>query len=188
MYGWFSEWSGKHYRQEEIPRFYADMTDEAGAFVQRLSSDVVTVALKIEEASKGILDMSDTRPIHEWLQMSYPTQTADFTSVASSFRTGPIQARKVPMLETAPGEFVPDFKYRYLSEDVPFGLAIVKGIAEIAGVETPAVDAVIGWAQEKLGKRYLVNGRLAGADVPELRIPQNHGVNRLSDLIDWYLR
>jgi hypothetical protein len=188
MYGGFSQWSGKRYRQEEIPRFYADLTDCTGQLVENLSEDVVAVARKIAVASNGQLDMSATLPIHEWLRMSYPTQTADFTSVASCLRTGPIQARKVPMLEIAPGEFIPDFQYRYLSEDMPYGLAVTKAIGQIADVATPTLDAVIDWSQKKLGKQYLVGEKLTGADVHELRIPQNYGLNTLSDLLAFYLQ
>lgn len=188
MYGWFSKWSGKRYRQDEIPFFYKELSDYTGNIVQSLSDDVVAVAQKIGAASNGKLDMSTTLPIHEWLCMSYPTQTADFSSVTSCLRTGPIQARKAPMTEVAPGEFVPDFKYRYISEDVPYGLAIAKSIGEMADVETPMLDAVIEWSQNKLGKRYLVNGTLAGEDVHELRIPQNYGIKNLDELRAFYLQ
>jgi hypothetical protein len=188
MYGWFSKWSGKRYREDEIPLFYAGLTDWTGNVVQSLSNDVVAVAQKIAAASNGELDMSTTLPIHEWLCMSYPTQTADLSSVASCLRTGPIQARKAPMAEVAPAEFVPDFQYRYISEDMPYGLAITKSIGQMADVNTPTLDAVIEWAQNKLGKRYLVNGELAGEDVHELRIPQNYGVKNLSELLAFYLQ
>jgi hypothetical protein len=187
IYGWFSKWSGKRYREDEIPRIYADLTDDTGNIVERLSNDVVAVAQRIGVASNGKLDVSATLPIYEWLCMSYPTQTADFSSVASCFRTGPIQARKAPMIEVAPGEFVPDFQYRYVSEDVPYGLAIAKSIGQMVDVATPTLDAVIEWAQNKLGKRYLVNGKLAGEDVHELRIPQNYGLKDLGELLDFYL-
>jgi len=149
---------------------------------------VVAVAQKIAVASNGKLDMSATLPIHEWLCMSYPTQTADLSSVTSCLRTGPIQARKAPMAEVAPGEFVPDFQYRYISEDMPYGLAIAKSIGQMADVATPALDAVIDWSQKKLGKQYLVNGELTGEDVHELRIPQNYGLNNLSELLAFYLK
>ena len=92
------------------------------------------------------------------------------------------------MAEVAPGEFVPDFQYRYISEDMPYGLAIAKSIGQMADVATPTLDAVIDWSQNKLGKRYLVNGKLAGEDVHELRIPQNYGLNNLSELLDFYLQ
>ena len=47
------------------------------------------------------------------------------------------------MNETEDGKFVPNFKFRYLWEDVPFGMAVIKGIATIAGVQTPNIDKVI---------------------------------------------
>ena len=91
------------------------------------------------------------------------------------------------MVEVAPGEFVPDFQYRYISEDVPYGLAVAKSIGQMADASTPTLDAVIDWAQNKLGKRYLVNGKLAGEDVHELRIPQNYGLKNLDELLAFYL-
>jgi hypothetical protein len=188
MYGWFAAWSGTTYREEEIPRFYAGVSDETGAFVETLSAEASAVARAIEARSQGKLDCSGVRPIHDWLRTSYPTQTGDTTTVATCFRTGPLQARKVPVREVSPGEFAPDFRYRYLSEDVPYGLAVVKGMAELTGVDTPGIDAVVGWTQEKLGKRYLMDGKLIGADAGELRIPQNYGIRTLAELVEWYLQ
>ena len=92
------------------------------------------------------------------------------------------------MAEVAPGEFVPDFQYRYISEDMPYGLAIAKSIGQMADVATPTLDAVIDWSQNKLGKRYLVNGKLTGEDMHELRIPQNYGIKNLDGLLAFYLQ
>jgi hypothetical protein len=147
---------------------------------------VIAVAKEVEAKSYGSLDLSGVLSIHEWLRVSYPTQTKDARSVATCFRTGPLQARKAPMLEVCAGSYVPNFQYRYLSEDVPFGLAIVKAIALIADVDTPAIDTVLNWTQDKLSKRYLENGKLDGPDARELPIPQNSGIETLAALIDWY--
>jgi hypothetical protein len=90
------------------------------------------------------------------------------------------------MLEAGGGRFVPNFSYRYLSEDIPFGLAVTRAFAELAGVETPAIDEMLRWAQGKLDKSYLVDGRLNGPDAQTLPIPQNAGIETLDDLIEWY--
>jgi hypothetical protein len=90
------------------------------------------------------------------------------------------------MTEVRPGIFVPNFGYRYLSEDVPFGLVITRALAEIANVETPTIDEVISWAQSAMQKVYLVGGSLEGTDARDLPIPQHHGVSTLRHLIDWY--
>lgn len=188
MYGLFADWSGEPYPEGDIPYFYADASDKTGVFVEQLSRETVAVAQIVWASSEGKLDVSGVLPIHDWLRTSYPTQTGDTTSVATCFRTGPIQARKAPMRKNPAGEFVPDFHYRYLSEDVPYGLAVVKAIAELANVEVPNIEAVVRWTQEKLDKQYLVDGKLGGVDARELRIPQNYGVRTMSDLVDWYLR
>jgi hypothetical protein len=81
---------------------------------------------------------------------------------------------------------VPNFDYRYLTEDVPFGLVITRAFAEIANVPTPMIDEVILWAQSKMRKVYLADGRIEGPDARDLPIPQNYGVHTLRDLIKWY--
>ena len=87
------------------------------------------------------------------------------------------------MKEADNGKWVPDFGYRYLAEDVPYGLVVTKGLALLAGVPTPETDRVLAWCQEKLGKEYLVGSELKGKDVKETRAPQAFGFNTLDDLL-----
>ena len=186
MYGLFATWAGQTYSQDNIPLFYAHASDRTGDFVAQLSNEICTVAKEIETRSTGELDLSGVSSIHDWLRASYPTQTKDTSTVATCFRTGPLQARKAPMQEVSAGVFSPNFQYRYLSEDVPFGLSVAKALAQMAEVRTPAIDAVISWAQIKLGKQYLLDGKLDGPDAKRLPIPQNYRINTLADLINWY--
>lgn len=186
LYGFFSDWSGERYTEDTIPYFYRDASDDTGRVVEQLSDEIVAVAKRIEARSSGVLDLSGVNSIHDWLKASYPAQTKDTSTVATCFRTGPLQHRKAPMHEVAPGLYEPKFAYRYLTEDVPYGLAVVKAIAEIAGIETPAIDTVILWAQEKLGKQYVIDGELSGRDARELPTPQKAGIKTLRHLIDWY--
>lgn len=49
--------------------------------------------------------------------------------------------------------------HRYLSEDLPFGLVPMKGVADLLGVpETPWFDRVITWGQELIGKVSRLSG------------------------------
>jgi hypothetical protein len=186
MYGHFRSYDGEEYDSGNIPMFYADATDEMGRIVEGLSDDAIRIARAIEAFSGHALDLGGVIPVHEWLRRSYAQVTADLSSVATCFRTGPIQARKTPMVEVRPGSFVPDFAYRYLSEDVPYGLAVTKAVGELAEVETPTIDEVVTWAQSVTGQVYLVGGRLAGPAAGGLPIPQNHGISSLRDLVEWY--
>ena len=65
----------------------------------------------------------------------------------------------------------------------PFGLVVLRGIAELAGVTTPAIDRVLLWAQARLGREYLTGGKLGGADLPATRAPQVYGLQTLAQLL-----
>jgi hypothetical protein len=87
-------------------------------------------------------------------------------------------------MRSAAGGLVPDFQARYLSEDVPYALLATRGIAELAEVPTPTMDRVITWAQGKLGKRYLVGGKLCAEDIRMSRAPQRFGYQDLETMIN----
>ena len=63
----------------------------------------------------------------------------------------------------------PDFKNRYFTEDLPCGMIVIRGIAELAGVATPMMDEIILWCQSHMGKEYLKDGKVKGKDVKETR-------------------
>jgi hypothetical protein len=186
MYGQFRAWSGERYDQESVPLLYAGATDETGEIVERMSREAIAVASTLRARTKGALRLDHVQPVHDWLRSSYAEVTADTSTVATCFRTGPIRARRAPMIEETPGSFSPNFDYRYLTEDVPYGLVITRALADLAGVETPTINEVISWAQRVLDKVYLVDGRLEGPDMADLPTPQNHGIASLDDLIGWY--
>lgn len=78
---------------------------------------------------------------------------------------------------------MPDFNHRYLQEDVPFGLAVLKGIAELAGVSTPVSDRVLKWCQEHMGLDLIVGSQLKGKDIYLTRSPQAFGYLTLNELL-----
>ena len=93
------------------------------------------------------------------------------------------QELKHPVKKTDDGKFVPDFTYRYMTEDIPYGLAVIRGMAEIAGVDTPSIDKVLTWSQKQMGKEYLVNSKLQGKDIATSRAPQRYGFTTLESIL-----
>ena len=61
--------------------------------------------------------------------------------------------------------YIPDFSDRYFTEDFPFGLLIIKSIAEIFNIDTPYINKVLKWGQEMIGKEYLILEELKGKDL-----------------------
>ena len=174
MYALFADWDGMPFRADDVPLFYHSLSEEGAQTLAGLSDDVQAIRARLEPA----LDLSAVRPLKAWLLHSYGDAISDPSSLRSGFVTNRAYAGlKAPVREVAPGQFAPDFHARYLAEDVPFGLAVSRAIAELAGVETPTMDEVIAWAGAQLGKDYL------DRDAREARIPQKYGLGSLEALI-----
>jgi hypothetical protein len=88
----------------------------------------------------------------------------------------------VPVTKASAGYRI-DVQARYLTEDLPFGLAVSKGIASIMGTSTPTIDEVITHTSRWIGKEYLVGGRLTGRDVHTTRAPQRFGIGDITGLV-----
>ncbi len=172
LYGLFSRWDGAPL--DGAPLFYQGLDKEAARLLTALSDDVQAICAHLE----GALDLTAVRPLKDWLVHAYGDAIADPSSLRSAFVTNrAYTGLRAPVREVAPGRFVPDFSARYLTEDVPFGLAVSRAIATLAEVGTPAMDRVIAWASERLGKDYL------GRDACLARIPQRYGLDNLERLI-----
>jgi hypothetical protein len=180
MYGLFHNWNGQAYSEPSL--FYQAVDEEVAAILQNMSQEVQALRSILEQAYPG-LDLTAVRPVGEWLKRSYPTSIKDSSTLHSSFATNrSYTGLLAPMIESENG-FVPDFQSRYLTEDMPYGLLVMRGIAELAGVAMPMVDEVVFWAQSRLGKRYMVEGKLQGAELLSTRTPQRYGYDNLNQFM-----
>lgn len=182
MYSRWKDWDGS--TLDHRPLFYELVEEFAASVMTRISEELVATAQRIMTACPG-LDLSDIIPKHEWYIQCYGPAIVDKSSLLTAIRTNGCYASiQHPMTEVVPGEFVPNFHHRFLTEDIPCGLAVLRGVSEIVGVPTPAMDEVIRWSQERLGKEYLTQRGLAGSDLGETRCPQRYGFATLDDILD----
>ena len=124
--------------------------------------------------------------IYDWYKITYPHTIKDNSSLKSCTNTNlAYKGLKYP-LKKVKGGFLPDENHRYFQEDLPTGIVAVKGIADLVGIETPAMDEVIYWAQRLMGKEYVVDGKLTGRDLGESRAPQRYGISSLEDFMSFY--
>lgn len=180
MYGRWRDWDGVPLAERAY--FYREVDEETGRLLEDCSAEVVACANRIMEARPDV-DLSRVIPMYEWDMACYGDVIEDATNQMTVLRTNPIYKDiRHPMIETEAG-FVPDFEHRFLSEDVPYGLAVIRGVAEIAGQPTPRIDEVLRWSQRKLGRSYLEDGKLKGADVAQSRCPQRYGIRELCELL-----
>ncbi len=130
------------------------------------------------------VDLSQVVPGYDWEIACYGQVIKDKTSLLTAIRTNVgYQGIEYPMVRISPGKFIPDFGHRFLIEDVPCGLVVIRGVAEIAGVLTPHIDMVLSWSQERLGKEYLTSSGLSGRDVASTQCPQRYGFTTLPEVL-----
>lgn len=128
--------------------------------------------------------MSNVEHIYNWYMRCYPQDISDKTNLYTAIQTNAAyQGLKHPVKKTEDGKFLPDFSHRYMTEDIPFGLVVIRGIAEIMGIETPNIDKVLTWSQQQMGKEYLVDKKLQGKDISTSRAPQSYGFTTIESIL-----
>lgn len=165
-----------------MPLFYQGVDQPTADLLQALSDEVQRLAKGL--AFLPHFDPQQIPSLHQWLLRSYPTNIKDGSDLHTAFVTNQAYTGlRVPGRAIGPDTFAIDYQARYLAEDVPYGLVVVRGIAQLAGIATPTIDTVITWAQARLDRQYLANGTLSGSDLPDTRAPQLYGLNTLEQLV-----
>eukprot|EP00811_Abedinium_folium_P020911 NODE_2993_length_2109_cov_7.529768.p1 GENE.NODE_2993_length_2109_cov_7.529768~~NODE_2993_length_2109_cov_7.529768.p1 ORF type:complete len:623 (-),score=194.44 NODE_2993_length_2109_cov_7.529768:239-1951(-) len=181
MYGQWCNWDGKPVKEK--PLFYQGLNDIGADMLDRCSKELCDTAAAIARVAPH-LDMSGVLHIFDWYKKAYPNDIDDWSNLGTAMRCcKSYRGLTHPMKEQDDG-FMPDFSARYITEDLPFGYTVCKGISELAGVATPALDETIKWCQEKMEKEFIKDGKLSGKDVDITRAPQRFGFTSLQELID----
>jgi hypothetical protein len=181
MYGRWKDWDGKPLDHE--PLFFQGVDENTAGLLEKISDEVVAIGRRI--TAEYPIDLSQVVRMYDWDIAHYSDQIADKTNLMTALRTNALyQGRAHPMVQTSNGQYIPDFNHRFLLEDIPC-LAVIRGIAEIAGVETPNLDMVLLWGQGKLDKEYLVGSKLIGKDLATTRCPQRYGITTIEELLGY---
>lgn len=170
LYSLFSGYDSSHPFLEP-PLFYEDWTVESSEILIACDREFQTVvkALGIEE---GIVP-----PLLEYYE------SKDAESLAAKLRS--ITAFKgiyAPTVRQEDGTFAPDYDNRYFSEDIPYGLMLIRYIAQLMAIKTPSVDRIIHWYESLSGKRLLDGDLIARNDATaSIRCLNRDIIQRLID-------
>ncbi len=183
MYGRWKDWDGQ--ALEQPPLFYHEIDEATADLLGKISEEVVETSKRLMEQYPQT-DLSQVIPMYDWDLCCYGNDIKDKTNLWTALRTNSGYADiRHPMIQTEDGKYLPDFNHRFLTEDVPFGLVVVRSIAGIAGVSTPHIDTVLSWCQKKMGKEYLIGSRLTGRDLAETRCAQRYGFTTTDDILGY---
>lgn len=167
---------------DEPPLFYQGADEYTGEKLALVSDEVLELKRVLLEKYPG-LDLSSVHHVSEWMLRSYGDDIGDTSSIYKMLLTNKGYrglTHPTRTVDTPEGtKYLPNFRYRYFSEDIPCGLMVTRGIAELAGVPTPHMDDVILWCQEMMGKEFLKDGKVAGKDLDSTRSPQLYGFTDL---------
>ena len=181
MHDFFGDWDG-HTPFPQVPLFYQGMSQQAADNMHAISDEILGLGALLEGRFCG-LDLSVVHHIWDWTLRAYGKYIDDTSTLLSRFATNrAFTGLTVPMVPAQGGGWLPDYGTRYLSEDVPYNLVGVKGLALLADHPTPTIDTILCWAQGVMGRAYLVDGEMKGPDLAQSFAPQRFGFERLEDV------
>jgi len=160
------------------PFFYEDIDDQAADLMDAVNQELILIGDALK--AKGVL--VDVPHIFDFLaKFVYRDPAPTLQHFFANQKA--YKGFRCPLKERPDKSgWDPDFSNRYFTEDIPCGLCIYKGVADIVDVPTPVMDTVLTWAQTNMGKEYIVNGRLTGKDVGETTAPQRWGITTVEQL------
>lgn len=170
MFGLFKKRENKIFKDKIY--FYSDWNDESSEIFQKCDNEIMKICEKIKETK--IID-EEIVSLMKYYESETPQQLTQKLKSIEAFKN-----IRLPMLKIEENQYVLDKKVRFLTEDIPFGLLMFKGLAEILEIKTPSIDEVITWAQEILGEEYIKNHKIV--NFQNTGCPQNFGIFAIEDL------
>jgi opine dehydrogenase len=86
-------------------------------------------------------------PIKQRIINNYKDSISDTSTLKTVFNTNDGYSKNVfPMVPHKSGKgVVLNTKFRFFTEDIPYGLCILKAIGQLVRTSTPKIDEVIQW-------------------------------------------
>jgi hypothetical protein len=188
-YGIFRDWDGKRvYTQEELDKrkgntLYEDMDEFSAEELAVLDNELQQIKLALLQRYPQ-LDLSYVIPLGPRVVQQYGKDVSDPSSLKQIFVSNlGYRGCATPLTKVA-GGFTPALGSRLFWEDIPYGLCILKNLAELLGnFPTPKIDFHIMWHQQFMGKKYLVNNQLNPDAISETGTPAKYGIRTLDELV-----
>ena len=171
---------------KEIPFFYTSLNQLSVDNMEKLSDEIQLIKKAILKRHPHI-DLEAVLPLKDRIIKQYGNMVKDKTNMYTVFTTNTgYKVMTIPMVQTEDKQFVLNTKARTFVEDIPFGLVVLKDLAEKAEVEVPFICHCIEWHQELMGKKYVINGKLNKALLDETGAPSRYGYDNLDKLMALY--
>jgi len=183
-YGIFKDWDGKKtYDPKKIPLLYEEMDDFSAQQLQDLSDELQSIKNAIVSKFPKV-DLTGVKDLGQRIIEHYQKEVTDTTNLKTIFATNRGYASVKTPVSEKDGGVIPNVGCRFFTEDIPFGLIILRDMGRLAGVATPVMDKFIVWHQDLMGKQYLINGQINPALLAETGAPSRYGIDTLEKLVE----
>ena len=170
---------------DEPPLFYEGVDSYTANLLTEVSNEVLKLRDTIEKEYPSV-DLHAVVHVKEWMYRSYHGDIEDEHDLEHMITTNKgYHGLTHPTVKTEEGKYMPNWKYRYCSEDIPYGLLVTRGIAELFDTPMPQTDFVIEFLQKPMGKEYIVGGKVCGKDIKDSRCPQKYGIKTKDEFMRW---
>jgi len=131
-----------------------------------------------------LLDLCCVLPLKERVIKTYGSQVGDTWSLMTVFNSNQgYRTCKFPMVPVEGGVGL-NTQSRFFLEDIPYGLCILKDLAQILGVATPNIDKQIRWHQRFMDTTFLrEDGTLDPEVLKQTGCPSRFGITTPSALV-----
>lgn len=190
-YAIFKDWDGSSsYDRADVPaKLYGSFDTEASEHLSVLDNELQQVKLGLLRRYPA-LDLSVVIPIKQRIEQQYGAQVGDKKDLRSVMATNQGYAPcNTPVAVQPDGRVKPAVASRLFWEDMPFGLVILKDLAQMMDIPTPRIDRMLEWHQQFMGKKYVVDvdapagGRLNPAELDGTGAPRAYGLRTLDAVV-----
>jgi opine dehydrogenase len=187
----FRDWDGKKsYSHAELAArngltLYADMCEAGAENMAMLDNELQQIKFGLLRRYPQ-LDLSLVMPMGERIIFQYGPDVKDHSSLRKIFQTNLGYAGcATPKVMVSPGLYQPATKSRLFVEDIPFGLCILKSMAQMLNIPTPRIDFFIEWHQQYMDVKYIKNGSgvIDPAVIKGTGMPEAYGITSLDQLV-----
>ena len=177
--------NGEIFPMEKLPIFYEEINQTSADNIEKLSNEIQLIKAEILKRHPELC-LDAVLPVDEWVCSQYEEQVGDKSSVKRVFATNKAYGTFGMPAKTVDGKLYVNFESRILTEDIPFGLCILKDIAEMMELDVPFMTQTIEWAQKQINRKYVVDGKLNEAEIENTGTCRRFGFQKIEDLVKYY--
>ena len=167
------EYGGKWERIEDVPLFYKDNDTFSAQCLADLDNDYS----KVRDRIKQLYPDKDFHYMLNYLALEHLSYKSSSSDIVDSFVNSPtLQAIHTPVIRDNEGFYVVDKDGRFFMDDIYYGIAIVKWMAELLLIDVPMIDKLLHWAQELRGEKIISEDNHLLLNNGDISAPMKSGV------------